>query len=205
MPRAALLAVVLSATALGGCSQDGGGGASTGTTEAPRSTSTTAPVVTGSAPDGGVDPLSGTSVTPVSVPPTSRDTALLTDVRAARHEGFDRVVFEFANVAPGYQVRFVDRPVTSDGSGEEVAVDGAHVVEVRMEPALDADLSRESAPRTYTGPHRISPATPQVVELVRTGGFEGVLSWVVGLRDRVAFRAGTLQQPPRLVLDFANH
>jgi len=133
------------------------------------------------------------------------ETALLTGVRAARHEGFDRVVFEFRNDLPGYDVRYVKRPVVQDGSGAEVAVKGGFVVLVRMENALDADLTQESAPLTYKGPNRLSPGTPEVVELVRTGGFEAVLSWAVGLNDRVDFRVSALRNPARLVVDFRNH
>jgi hypothetical protein len=40
---------------------------------------------------------------------------------------------------------------------------------------------------------------------VRTGDFEAVLSWAVGLGDRVDFRVGTLDDPARLVVDFRNH
>ncbi len=165
---------------------------------------TTAPEVPPSTVDG-IDPMDGASTDPVTVPATNTETALLTDVRAARHEGYDRVVFAFKNALPGYDVRYIDRPVTADGSGDEVTVDGAHVVQVRMESALDADLEQEGAPPTYTGPTRFSPGTPEVVELVRTGGFEGVLTWVVGLNDRVDFRVLTLTDPPRLVVDFRNH
>ncbi|MGH3849348.1 MAG: AMIN-like domain-containing (lipo)protein, partial [Pseudonocardiaceae bacterium] len=65
--------------------------------------------------------------------------------------------------------------------------------------------TQPSAPRTYTGPSRIKLGTPEVVEMVRTGGFEGVLNWVVGLNDRVDFRVTTLAAPPRIVVDFRNH
>ena len=137
-------------------------------TAPPPATATTAPVVPPSTVDG-IDPMDGASTDPVTVPATNTETALHTDVRAARHEGYDRVVFAFRNVLPGYDVRYIDRPVTADGSGDEVAVDGAYVVQVRMESALDADLEQEGAPPTYTGPTRFSPGTPEVVELVRTG------------------------------------
>jgi hypothetical protein len=153
----------------------------------------------------GIDPMDEASTDPVTVPATNEETALLTDVRAARHEGYDRVVFEFRNVLPGYDVRYVEKPVHADASGLVVPVAGTHVVQVRMENALDADLTQESAPPTYTGPQRFSPGTPEVVELVRTGGFEAVLTWVAGLNDRVDFRVLTLQGPPRLVVDFRNH
>ncbi|MCD6727313.1 MAG: hypothetical protein LT070_08745 [Solirubrobacteraceae bacterium] len=154
---------------------------------------------------GGIDTLEGASTAPVVVRATNTETALLTDVRVARHEGFDRVVFEFRNALPGYDVRYVERPLLQDGSGSETAVNGRFIARIRMEHALDADLSKESAPRTYTGPDRFSPGSPEVVELVSAGGFEGVLTWAVGLGDRVDFRVLTLKSPARLVIDFRNH
>lgn len=187
-----LLLGAVAASLVAGCG--GGTPSSTGTGAA------TVPVTT-----GGIDSMEGASTAPATVPATNEETALLTGVRAARHEGYDRVVFAFRNALPGYDVRYTERPVLADGSGAEVSVDGAHVVRVRMQSALDADLSIESAPRTYLGPDRLSPGLPEVVELVRTGGFEGVLTWVVGLNDRVDFRVTTLAEPPRLVIDFRNH
>ena len=154
---------------------------------------------------GGIDTMAGAGTKPVVVKASNTSTALLTNIRAARHEGYDRVVFEFANALPGYDVRYVSRPVTEDASGRVIDVGGGFVVRVRMENALDADLSKESAPRTYKGPNRFTPATPEIAELVRSGGFENVLTWVVGLRDRVDFRVATLDAPPRLVVDFRNH
>ncbi len=173
--------------------------------EPPATTGTQTETQSGTATVDGIDPMDEASTDPVTVPATNEETALLTDVRAARHEGYDRVVFEFGNVLPGYDVRYVAKPVHADASGLVVPVAGTHVVQVRMENALDADLTQESAPPTYTGPQRFSPGTPEVVELVRTGGFEAVLTWVAGLNDRVDFRVLTLQGPPRLVVDFRNH
>jgi hypothetical protein len=152
-----------------------------------------------------IDPLDGATDQPLVEPAANADTALLTAVRAARHEGYDRVVFEFANAVPGYDVRYATGPVQADGSGAEVPVDGGSVVIVRMENALDADLSTPEAPPTNTGPQRFSPGTPEVVELARVGGFEGVLTWAVGLADRADYRITTLDDPPRLVVDFRNH
>jgi hypothetical protein len=156
-------------------------------------------------PQGGIDTMAGATTRPVHVPATNERTALLVDVRAARHEGFDRVVFEFRNALPGYDVRYVSRPIHRDGSGKVVPIAGSHVVRVRMENALDADLAQPAAPLTYTGPQRFSPGTPEIVELARIGGFEGVLTWAAGLQDRVDFRVTTLTAPDRLVVDFRNH
>ena len=112
-------------------------------------------------------------------------------------------MFEFRNGVPGYDVRYVEPPVLADGSGEEVAVAGAAVLLVRMEPALDADLTQESAPETYTGPTRFSPDTTAVVELVRIGGFEAVLTWAIGVEGKQPFRVTQLESPARIVIDIA--
>ena len=165
-----VISVALAGAALlGGC---GGGGSEKATTGS-ASTTTTAPA-------GGIDPMAGASTRPVVVRATNRQTALLTAVRAARHEGYDRIVFQFRNALPGYDVRYVARPVHQDGSGNVVPVQGRYVAQIRMENALDADLTKESAPLTYHGPMRFSPGTPEVAELVRSGSFEGVLTWVAG-------------------------
>ena len=197
--RVGRLALVAVAGLLAACGGSGGSSGSTTSGPAP----TTAEIPPSTTP--GIDPMNDASTEPITVAATSTETALLTDVKAARHEGYDRVVFVFRNVVPGYDIRYVERPVTQDGSGAEVTVAGAAVVRVRMQPALDADLTQESAPPTYTGPNRFSPGTPEVAELVRTGGFEGVLTWVAGLNDRVDFRAFAVASPPRLVIDFRNH
>jgi len=147
--------------------------------------------------------LDGASTDPTVSASTGTETALLTAVRAAQHEGFDRVVFEFANGVPGADVRYVERPVRADGSGDVVPVAGKAILLVRMTPALDADLSRETAPPTYTGPTRFVPATRAVTELVRTGGFEAVLTWAVGVDGKRPFRVVRLVDPPRLVIDVA--
>lgn len=153
-----------------------------------------------SSDDGDAEPTGAT--TPVTVKGTNAETALLTDVTASREDGVDRIVFTFRDEAPGYDVRYVSRPILADGSGDEVEIEGDHVLQVRMETALDADLTQEDAPLTYTGPQRFSPTdTETVVELARTGGFEAVLTWVVGLDERVPFAVTTESDPPRVVID----
>ena len=140
------LLVTIAALLLAGC---GGKDDETG--------ATTATVPTGTTGTGSSPVLEDAATDPVVVKGTSTDVSLLTDVRAAAHDGYDRIVFQFRNGLPGYDVRYVDRPVVADGSGDEVAVDGGAVLLIRMEPALDADLTDETAPLTYTGPQRFTP------------------------------------------------
>ena len=198
----ALLAVVIA-----GCGNDqkSASAPATPTTTTTATTPTTTSTTTTPTSTNGIDTLEGASTNPVTAPATNKETALLTAVRAARHEGYDRVVFEFANVVPGYDVRYVKRPIREDASGRVVDLKGAAVARIRMENALDADLTKSNAPRTYNGPNRFSPGTPEIAELARIGGFEGVLTWAAGLQDQVDFRVSTLTDPPRLVIDFRNH
>jgi hypothetical protein len=189
------------------CGDDVSGAIDTSST---TTTATPAVTPTTRADEGGIDPMSDASTSPVSVPvpaDAAGGAALLSAVRASRHEGYDRVVFEFttASSLPGYSVSYVDEPVTEDGSGKEVDVAGDHVLLVRMEHASGVDLTKESAPQTYTGPTRFTPGTPEVTELVRTGDFEAVLSWAIGVHDKAAFRVLTLGNPARLVVDVQNH
>jgi hypothetical protein len=190
IPRTALVALLLIVAAgCGGCSDDGG---------TPSTTTTTS---------GGSDPLAGASTSPVTTTATGQETALLEDVDLARHEGYDRVVFRFKNAVPGYRVAYVEPPLTEDGSGAPVKVDGTAFVSVRMEPASGFDLNTGEGVLVYKGPRRISgedAGTSVVRELVRTGDFEAVLTWAVGLSDKVDFRVLTLEDPPRLVVDFRN-
>jgi hypothetical protein len=156
----------------------------------------------------GIDVLEGAGTAPVSAPAAGASTALLEHVAVARHEGYDRVVFRFRNELPGYRVAYEVAPLEEDGSGAPVELAGNAFVVVRMEPASGFDLSVDEGELVYEGPRRISGAdagTSVAREVVRTGDFEAVLSWAVGLEDRVDFRVLTLEDPARLVIDFRNH
>ena len=157
---------------------------------------------------GGIDPLEGASTRPASAPPPSAETALLERVSVARHEGYDRVVFQFRNGLPGYRIQYVQPPLVEDGSGARVKIAGSRFVQLRFEPASGFDLTVPEGELVYKGPRRISGAdagTAEVQEVVRTGDFEAVLTWAVGLADQVDFRVTTLESPPRVVVDFRNH
>jgi hypothetical protein len=157
---------------------------------------------------GGIDPLEGASTSPVEGSASGSDTALLERVAVGRHEGYDRVVFQFKNALPGYKVEYVQPPLKEDGSGNPVQLKGTAFVVVRMEPASGFDLNTGEGVLVYKGPKRIDGAaagTSVVQELVRTGDFEAVLTWAVGLSDKVDFRVQTAASPLRLIVDFRNH
>ncbi len=169
------------------------------------------PSTTTTTTDGGsngIDPLEGAGTDPVTGDSTGSGTALLEQVTMGRHEGYDRVVFQFRNHVPGYRVGYVEPPLREDGSGDAVELDGEAFLQVRMEPASGFDLETDEGVLVYKGPKRIegsSAGTSVIREGVRTGDFEAVLTWAIGLTDRVDFRVQTLSGPPRLVVDVRNH
>ncbi|MCZ2824721.1 MULTISPECIES: AMIN-like domain-containing (lipo)protein [unclassified Modestobacter] len=176
------------------------------TTAPPAAPPTPAPSAGEPAPPTGLRPVGTPGTDPVQAgdfPAVTGPTAHLTDVRTAGHDGFDRVVLEFAGDAvPGYRVSYVEPPITEDGSGAEIAVPGQAFLEVRVAPASGVDLSGSEPRETYTGPDRVAPSDGGVVtEVVETGDFEGQLAWTIGLDQRVPFGVAMLEDPTRLVVD----
>ena len=191
------------AVGLAGCgSSDDGGEPAAGP---PPATTTT---VTTTETTEGIDPLDGAGTNPVEGDASEDETALLERVAIGRHEGYDRVVFQFRNHVPGYRVGYVQPPIKEDGSGNVVRVMGSAFVEVRMEPASGFDLTTGEGELVYKGPRRIDGAaagTSVVRDVVRTGDFEAVLTWAIGLEEKVDFRVTTTASPARLIVDFRNH
>lgn len=127
---------------------------------------------------------------------------LLVDVRTGRHdeEGFDRVVFEFRSVLPGYRIEYVQSPITACGSGLPVTIAGNAFLQVRMVPSG----AQEKDGHATFGPTELTPGLPSILEVARTCDFEGVLTWVVGLGAEADFTVLVLTNPYRLVVDVAH-
>lgn len=129
-------------------------------------------------------PASGVSVTPT-----------LVAIRAAHHPGFDRIVFRFDHGLPANRdVRYVDRLV-GDASGLPVRIAGRAVLQVRFRDAVAHDASGA----TVTG--RKAFPLPNVMTAVRSGDFEAVTTYGVGLAKRTPFHVFTLSNPDRVVID----
>lgn len=135
--------------------------------------------------------------------PAGGSPAYLTDARAGAHENFDRFVLEFeGDEVPSYRVGYVEPPITEDGSGRQVDVAGSAFLEVRVSPASGVDLSGEQPRETYTGrDHITAPGGQVITEAVRTGDFEAMLAWTIGLEERLPFGVTTFSDPARLVVD----
>jgi len=146
-------------------------------------------VSTGVSPAGAAPPGTATAAAPPVVP-------RLVAIRAAHHPGKDRVVFEFAGGLPrSRSVGYVGQ-LLGDGSGLPVRIAGRALLQVRF---ADAD-AHDSAGRA-TAPGRVAYALPNVMTVVRSGDFEAVTTYGIGLTSRQPFRVFTLTGPPRVVID----
>ena len=166
--------------------------------------STTTTQATTTTTDEPLDPVGEAQTDPLVTDgfPGTGETAFLTDVRLGRHEGFERLVFEFDEAAPEYRIEYTDGPVTESPSGNEIEVEGDTYLSVTMSPATSFDRSEDTPEETYEGPDRLgSDDTLAIEEIVRTEDFENVTSWVVGMDDALPFGAIILDNPFRLVID----
>jgi hypothetical protein len=146
----------------------------------------------------GADTTSGWTAGDTRVEGTPDGVALLTGVRTARHEGYDRIVYEFAGAnLPGYRIAYIDRPVRQCGSGDEVPFGGDAWLSMVFEPT---DAHTQEGRPTVTERTR-APALPNVLELKMICDFEAQVEWVAGVRSPLAYRVLTLRAPTRIVVD----
>jgi hypothetical protein len=155
------------------------------------------------APGGGPAWSPVASYGPASAAPTAAPDglALLTDVRAAAHPGFERVVFEFERAVPGYDVGVTGEAITADPSDLPISLAADHSLLVRMEAASGVDLTGSDARSTYLGPDRLAVGLPAIREVVEVGDFEAVLTWAIAVSGTPRFAVSTLTNPPRVVVD----
>lgn len=181
---------------------------------APTPTSPSTPTPTPSAagtPSGGTDaaadlpPADSNDKEAAGFPDPTGETAYLTDVEIGDHPDYERVVFTFTDesVVPSWRVAYTDT-VTQSGSGRTVDVAGDAYLTVIMSGATAVRLDGEEIIEVYTGPDRLDPTSAgasAIQEVVATGDFEAVLEWAVGLDEQRPFRAFTLDDPSRVVVD----
>ncbi len=127
--------------------------------------------------------------------------ATLIAIRAAFHPEatprYDRVVFELRGQLPeSIRVEYVPRLI-ADGSGLVIPVKGNGILKLVLSPA-----SAHTVAGTSTVPARINYNLPVVKEVVRSGDFEGVVSYGIGVARKTEIRFFTLSNPTRVVIDF---
>jgi len=130
---------------------------------------------------------------------SERPPATIRTVRTATHEGYDRIVFEFAESGlPGYRIEYTDKPVQKCGSGEMVSVRGNARLLIQIQPAN----AHTEAGQVTTYPERERTLSlPVMRELKLTCDFEADVQWVLGLASKNRYRVVELLNPARLVVD----
>jgi hypothetical protein len=136
--------------------------------------------------------------TPSASVASTTDRAQITDVRVGTHDGYDRVVFEFAAGIPDAVIEGVLPPFYADPSGLELPVSGTAFLRITMHGA--SRMSPEGSV-TYGGSTTFEPGFNRLVELIEGGDFEAVSTWYLGLEGAGCYRVLTLADPSRLVID----
>ncbi len=127
-----------------------------------------------------------------------KSVAVLKEVRAARHENYDRVVFEFEGAElPGYHIEYIDKPVRACGSGNVVPLKGDGWLEIRFYPAQAHD---ENGQPTIKNREQ-NPNFQIIKEMKSTCDFEAVATWVLGVSSPNEYRVLELKNPTRLAVD----
>ena len=185
----AVLAALIVGVVVPACSRDRDrSGPTTSTTEAPA---TSAPSSTA--------PASTTTTLPPCPPGPGSDSGnrsaegsgavLLTGLVSNHNRCEDSVLIELRGVdgaGPGYETKWVEPPFVEDPSGRTLTVKGKAFLSVRMSPAYGYDF--ETGEQTYEGAGTVEPpGGGRVQEVVRTGDFEGVLNFVIGLDRKRPF------------------
>jgi hypothetical protein len=127
--------------------------------------------------------------------------AQITDVRVGRHDGYDRVVFEFDLGIPQFTLDEETPPLVQDPSGLEMDVAGSAFWQLVMHGGTRVTPDGEI---TYRGPLAFKPDFPKLAELSEGGDFEAVSTWYVGLDSEACVRVLTLTDPARLVIDIGH-
>jgi hypothetical protein len=133
------------------------------------------------------------------LPPPATGSSVLTSVRASAHEGWDRIVFEFAQQVPSFRVEYIQRPFLQCGSGEEVQIKGAHLLQVSFSVAQGHDEN---------GHPTVKPVSIEsllmIEEMRLVCDFEGEVTFLLGVRQKKPYRILLLESPSRLALDIQN-
>jgi hypothetical protein len=126
--------------------------------------------------------------------------ANITDVRTGTHDGYDRVVFEFADGLPEASLERAEPPFTQDASGLPIDVQGESFLRLILRGGTKQTLEGTTS---YDGPTEFETGYPALVHLIEGGDFEAQSTWYFGLAAESCVRVLTLTDDgtARLVID----
>jgi len=200
-----LAAIVLIAFALAGCGSGGSSSDDATSTGTSPSTTQSSPPSMQTVPDCMPPPDASTSPQKSSAN-ENRETMYLTNISLGADKCSAKVLFELEQQAPGpgYEVSYqpADTAKVEDASGNPVEIDGEAFLVVKLSPAMTAKIDGDQVTKTYTGPNRIPGAGP-IAEVVKTGDFEGVVTWVIGLDRKHLFTTDASDSRLVVTIDYS--
>lgn len=175
----------------------------TATAPSPRP-STTKPPITGDAVCAGAHSW-GTGPKQVSAAPITPE---IYNLRAATHQGCDRVVFDLNGLGRvGYLVRYVPT-VHADPSDQPIRVDGGAVLQVTIQAPDFRESGHQPGRTPWQLGQRLVSAHTTLREVRFAGSFEHVTTFAVGVSSQRPFRVLVLPDPgnhlTRVVVDIAH-
>ncbi len=120
----------------------------------------------------------------------------VSDIRTGHHDGYDRLVIEFATSNTMSQYQLTQQATSTfvrDASGQPVTLQGSAGIRAVLRNTDIVDGT----------PTDLKPALPAIQEVANIGNFERVVSYGVGLAKPECFRVLELSGPTRLVIDVA--
>jgi hypothetical protein len=198
MKRLVLIPVLALALAGCGSNDSGSDGAASTDPSSPPSMQTIPDCM--AVPNAGLDARTSPAI-------ENRETMYLTDVSVDSEKCTAKVVFSFEEQepGPGFEVSYqpAETAKVEDGSGNHVEIDGNAFLVVKLSPAMTAKIDGDQLTKTYTGPKRL-PQDPDstVRDVVKTGDFESVVTWVIGLDEKMPFTTSATDS--QLVVEIDN-
>ncbi len=126
------------------------------------------------------------------------DAAELYGVSAGCHPTFDRFVIRARFATPGYDVRYVRR-IVADPSGRPVSLLGSGRMRAQFNLAAGHD---NHGTNLLTG--TLTPRCPNLLQVKKTGDFEGTVTFALGVKRVTGFRVFRLTNPTRVAIDVAH-
>jgi len=122
--------------------------------------------------------------------------ALVDGVRTGTHAGYDRITIEFQGGQPATIELTTQSGTTFNqggGKGGQVTLEGSSGILIKLYSA--------DGHTAYTGPTDLKTGYPVMLEAREVGDYEGYVDWALGLSTPACYRAFTLINPTRLVVD----
>lgn len=123
-------------------------------------------------------------------------------VRAAKQNGFDRVVFEFEGPFPNYRIEYLNsRLYDTEAGRQHIRQPGNVFLQITffVIPTGDEQLKFTEAKNFVPKGRLMMPLLQSVKDKVL---FEGYYDFLMGVSSRKPYRVTELSNPSRLVIDF---